>query len=201
MSRGEPFALANQGDTLSILTLRKGTNNLGSLGFPSQDYYSPRDRRVNISLPSAWLTPQPPLSALETYKILLQASEAGLDMTSWLIRLSLSDHPSSPVGVEVECCKSCGHLGNWVTDCSATRIPSQSITGCHSQQTGVLLEGGVLPFNWGTVSIFYRPSRQSGLIICLHTVKWFWVLLFITNNSIWHQSIVCSQINDQTVLF
>ena len=32
-------------------------------------------------------------------------------------------------------------------------------------------------------------------------VNWFWVLLSITNNSIWHQSLVCSQLNDKTVLF
>ena len=38
-------------------------------------------------------------------------------------------------------------------------------------------------------------------LILLHTVKWFQVLLFITNNSIKQQSIVYSQLNDQTVLF
>ena len=39
------------------------------------------------------------------------------------------------------------------------------------------------------------------LIICLHTVKWFQVLLCITNNSIKHQSFVYTQLNDQTILF
>ena len=37
--------------------------------------------------------------------------------------------------------------------------------------------------------------------ILLHTVKWFQVLQFITNNSIIHQSFVYTQLNDQTVLF
>ena len=36
--------------------------------------------------------------------------------------------------------------------------------------------------------------------ILLHTVKWFQVLPFITNNSIEHQSFVYIQLNDQTVL-
>ena len=39
--RGNPFALANQGYTFSILTLRNGISNLGSLGFHSQVFYSP----------------------------------------------------------------------------------------------------------------------------------------------------------------
>ena len=38
-------------------------------------------------------------------------------------------------------------------------------------------------------------------IIPLHTRKWFEVLLFITNNSIKHQSFVYKKLNDQTVLF
>ena len=38
-------------------------------------------------------------------------------------------------------------------------------------------------------------------LILLHTVKWFQVLLCITNNSIKHQSFVYTQLNDQTVLF
>ena len=35
----------------------------------------------------------------------------------------------------------------------------------------------------------------------LHTVKWFKVLLYVTNNSIKHHSFVYIQLNDQTVLF
>ena len=38
-------------------------------------------------------------------------------------------------------------------------------------------------------------------LILLHTVKWFQVLLCITNNSIKHQSFVYAQLNDQTDLF
>ena len=38
-------------------------------------------------------------------------------------------------------------------------------------------------------------------LILLHIVKWFQVLLCITNNSIKHQSFVYIQLNDQTVLF
>ena len=37
-------------------------------------------------------------------------------------------------------------------------------------------------------------------LIHLYTVKWFQVLLCITNNSIKHQSFVYTQVNDQTVL-
>ena len=32
-------------------------------------------------------------------------------------------------------------------------------------------------------------------LICLHTVKWFQVLLFNTNNSTLHYSFVCTQLN------
>ena len=35
----------------------------------------------------------------------------------------------------------------------------------------------------------------------MYTVKWFQILLCITNNSIKHQSFVYIQLNDQTVLF
>ena len=38
-------------------------------------------------------------------------------------------------------------------------------------------------------------------LILLHTVKWFQVLLFITNNSIKHHSFIYTQLNDQTVQF
>ena len=61
--------------------------------------------------------------------------------------------------------------------------------------------GRVLPLYRGTVSVFNSPSRQSGLIICLHTMKWLQVLLFNTNNSIWHQSFISTWLKDQTVLF
>ena len=35
----------------------------------------------------------------------------------------------------------------------------------------------------------------------MNKVKWFQVLLSITNNSIKHQSFIHTQLNDQTVLF
>ena len=38
-------------------------------------------------------------------------------------------------------------------------------------------------------------------LICLHTVKWFQVLLCISKNSIKHQSFVYTQLNDQMLLF
>ena len=100
---GNPFALANQGYTFSICTLKKGTSNLGSLGFHSQVYYSPREKRENISLSSEWLTLQPQLSASETYKGLFQASERGFDMTSRLIGSGFSN-PSSSERAKVKCC-------------------------------------------------------------------------------------------------
>ena len=37
--------------------------------------------------------------------------------------------------------------------------------------------------------------------ILVHTVKWFQVLLCITNNSFKHHSFVYTQLNDQTLLF
>ena len=38
-------------------------------------------------------------------------------------------------------------------------------------------------------------------LIFLHTVKWFQVLLCITNNSIKYQSFVYTQLNDQRIPF
>ena len=104
-AQGEnPFALANQDYIFSILTLRKRTSNLGSLSFHSQVYNSPTEKRGNIGLSSVWLTLQLPLSALETYEGLLQASKRGFDMTSRLIGSGLSNHLSSPVRAKVKCC-------------------------------------------------------------------------------------------------
>ena len=42
---------------------------------------------------------------------------------------------------------------------------------------------------------------NSILIIHLHTVKWFQILLCITNNLIKYQSFIYTQLNDQSVLF
>ena len=51
-----------------------------------------------------------------------------------------------------------------------------------------------------TSAIWWWWWFYSTLLIHLHTVKWFKVLLFITNNSIKHQSFVHTQLNDQTVV-
>ena len=49
-------------------------------------------------------------------------------------------------------------------DCSATSIPSLSITGCHPQPTGEPVgESGGLPFCRGAVGVFYCPSRPGVL--------------------------------------
>ena len=63
--------------------------------------------------------------------------------------------------------------------------------GYHPQPTGVLIGGGVLPLYRGAFSVFYSPSQQGGLIICLHTMKWLQVLLFNNNNLI---SVICLHI-------
>ena len=60
----------------------------------------------------------------------------------------------------------------------------------HLLHTGKWLQDLLFNTNY---SIYYYPS------IC--TVKSFQVLLYITNNSIKHNSFVYSQLNDQTVLF
>ena len=66
-------------------------------------------------------------------------------MTSQLIGSGLSDHPSSPVRTKVECCKSHDLFGCQIKDCSATRIPSLSITGRHPRPTGSLMGVGGYP--------------------------------------------------------
>ena len=42
---------------------------------------------------------------------------------------------------------------------------------------------------------------KQPIFILWHTVKWFQVLLCITNNSIKHESFVYTALNNQTVLF
>ena len=44
-------------------------------------------------------------------------------------------------------------------------------------------------------------SFSNNSVKHVNKVKWFHVLLFITNNSIKHQSFVYTQLNNQTVLF
>ena len=53
----------------------------------------------------------------------------GLDMTSQLIRLGLSNHPSTLIRAKMKCCKTYDHISYPVTNCLATRIPFWSITG------------------------------------------------------------------------
>ena len=60
-------------------------------------------------------------------------------MTSLLIGSGLSDLPSSPVRAKVECYKSHDLFGCQIKDCSATRIQSSSIMGCHPWPTGSLI--------------------------------------------------------------
>ena len=70
------------------------------------------------SLSTVWLILQP----LSSFRF-LHKSKRGL---KWL-----ADCPSSPVKAKVECCESHDVFSCQVTDCSATRIPSSSIMGCH----------------------------------------------------------------------
>ena len=83
-------------------------------------------------------------------------------MTSQMIGSGLSDSPYSPVRAKVKCCKSHDHFGCQIKDCSATRIPSLSITGRHPWPTGSLMGGGGLPLCRGAVSIFYSSSQLGG---------------------------------------
>ena len=49
--------------------------------------------------------------------------------------------------------------------------------------------------------ILFITFLNEPKIILLQTVKWFQLLLCITNNSIKHQSFVYTQLNVKTVLF
>ena len=82
-------------------------------------------------------------------------------MSSRLIGSGLSDCLSSPVRAKVECCKSCDLFSCRVKDCTATRIPSSSIMGCHSRSTGSLVGGWGLLLCRGAVSVFYSLSREG----------------------------------------
>ena len=99
---------------------------------------------------------------LETYLIMPIVKQGGIkyhflslwydsnwDWTpvSWAINLAATtskmcykqefDFFFNGISTKVKCC--------WVTDCSATRIQSSSITGCHPQQTGNLIVGEGYP--------------------------------------------------------
>ena len=97
-------------------------NFILSLGFHSQDKYLPRNRK-----------------GYESFHGMIDPTAIFLTWpVDWLDRASL-DCPSSPAKAKVGCCKSCDLFSWQVTDCSATRIPSSSITGRHPQSTGSLV--------------------------------------------------------------
>ena len=90
-------------------------------------------------------------------------------MTSWLIGSGLSNHQSSPIRAKVKCCKSHDLFGCQVKDCSATRIPSLSITGHHPGLTSSLIEGVLTPLQWCSRRILHPhlTGRIADKIFCL----------------------------------
>ena len=60
-------------------------------------------------------------------------------MASILIGSSLNDRSSSPVRSKVKCCRLRDHFSCRVTNCSATKIPSASITDHHQRSAGGLV--------------------------------------------------------------
>ena len=130
-------------------------NFILSLGFCSQDNYLPRNRKGYKSFHSM-IDP----TVIVLIWIFTQTQKRA-GMTSRLIRVALSDSPSSPVKAKVECCKSHDLFSYQVTDSPATRISPLNITDCHPQQTGSLIVGGGggLLFCRGAGDLFYSPSR------------------------------------------
>ena len=144
-----------------------------SLGFHFHDSYSPKGRKGYKSF----------LTMIDPIAIILIQIFAKIrkkpDMTSQLIRSGLSDHLSIPVRAKVECCKS-----HDLFSCSATRIPSSSITGHHPQPTGSLIVG--VPLCRGAVSIFYSPNQQGSIEIMENSFMRIWNKRNILwNNSKW----------------
>ena len=133
----KPFANQHQGYIFRILMLVLD-NFILSLVFRFQDNYLPRDRKGYGSFHS-----MSDPTAIVLIWIFTQIQKKA-DMTSWMIRLDLSDSPSSPVRAKVECCESRDFYRCQVTDCSATRILPSSITGCHPQPTGSIIGLGVV---------------------------------------------------------
>ena len=76
--RGNPFVLTNQGYIFSTLTLKKRINNLGSSSFHFQNYYSPRDKRGNMS----FFSMIDPVNTAFCHRD-LQNSFAGLQKRAW----------------------------------------------------------------------------------------------------------------------
>ena len=129
--------------------------NLLPLCFHSQDNYSLRGRKgYRCSLKMIDLT------AIILIQIFVKIWKR-TNMTSRLIRLGLSDHPSTPVRAKVECCKSHDLFSCWVMDCSATRIPSSSITGHHPWSMGSLTVVGFTPQPRCSWRIFTAPAEKA----------------------------------------
>ena len=84
-------------------------------------------------------------------------------MTSWLIRLGLSDRLSSPVMAKVECCKPLDHSdkNQGLLSYQDSVLKNLQVT-THDQQVAPLVGGGVLPLCIGAIGIFYCPSQQGG---------------------------------------
>ena len=146
-------------------------NFILSLGFCSQNNYLPRDRKGYESFPSM-IDP----TAIILIWIFTQIQKRA-DMTSRMIRSSLSDRPFSPVSAKEECCESHDLFSCQVTDCSATRILSSSITGRHPQPTGSFVVLFFLPLCRGAVSVFYSPSQLGG--------HWLHFKIFSRFSSFW----------------
>ena len=142
-----------------------------SLGFHSQDNYSPRDRKEYRSFLSMI---DPTAIALR----FLQNNWKRADMTSRLIRSGLSDRPSNPVRAKVECCKSHDLFGCQIKDCSATRIPSLSITGRHPRPTGSFIGWGGYPS--AEVQSAYSTAQlgSSQILIFMKTFMSNFLLIF-----------------------
>ena len=125
---GNPFAKGYQGYVISILMLMINSY-IEFLGFISKVIIHPGTSGTSLSY-----SHHPLIQILA--KIWTRA-----DMNSWLIRSDLSDHLSSLVRARVECCKLRNLFGWHIKDCSATRILSSSITGCHPPPTGSFIRG------------------------------------------------------------
>ena len=82
---------------------------------------------------------------------------------------------------------------------------SMTILNACTKKVWKLIEGTSIWF----VSTFCRYTQLNGLIVLFlaiqfgisQQVKWFQVLLYITNNSIKHLSFVYTHLNDQTIQF
>ena len=139
-----PFAWQHQGYMLSILMMVLD-NFILSLEFLKITTCAGTEKATSLS--TVWLTLQ--TSSSFRFFTLIQKKA---DMTSRLIGSDLSNQQSSPVRAKVECCKSHNLFSCHVTDCSATRISSSSIMGCHLWPTGRLIGGGLTPLqrcSWG----------------------------------------------------